>query len=149
MAKTKMPDPVAPCGLTLVFYYECPHCQEKIPVGAPTQPAVIRCPMCGKKFAIIPVDGYLEQYVEIMTDGGKAAANPNISDESGKRRKRTDASGVFHILADGLPHKKRMHFRTLTPDRYVFALRYNFLNQQLIQFRLLNRQRCFKGLLSQ
>jgi hypothetical protein len=22
------------------------------------------------------VDGYLEQYVEIMTDGGKAAANP-------------------------------------------------------------------------
>ena len=67
MAKTKMPDPVAPCGLTLVFYYECPHCQEKIPVGAPTQPAVIRCPMCGKKFAIIPVDGYLEQYVEIMT----------------------------------------------------------------------------------
>lgn len=76
MAKTKMPDPVAPCGLTLVFYYECPHCQEKIPVGAPTQPAVIRCPMCVKKFAIIPVDGYLEQYVEIMTDGGKAAANP-------------------------------------------------------------------------
>ena len=57
MAQRKMPDPVAPCGLTLVFYYECPHCQEKIPVGAPTQPAVIRCPMCGKKFAIIPVDG--------------------------------------------------------------------------------------------
>ena len=48
-----------------------------------------------------------------------------------------------------LQHKKRMHFRTLTPDRYVFALWYNFLNQQLIQFRLLNRQRCFKGLLSQ
>ena len=32
--------------------------------------------MCGKKFAIIPVDSYLEQYVEIMTDGGRAAANP-------------------------------------------------------------------------
>ena len=63
MAPKKMPDPVAPC-------------QEKIPVGASTQPAVIRCPMCGKKFAIIPVDGYLEQYVEIMTDGGKAAADP-------------------------------------------------------------------------
>ena len=42
----------------------------------PDAAAVIRCPMCGKKFAIIPVDGYLEQYVEIMTDGGKAAANP-------------------------------------------------------------------------
>jgi len=78
MPQQKMPDPVAPCRLTLVFSYECPHCHEELPVGAPTKPAVIRCPVCGKKFPIIPVDECVVDYISLMTDGGRAAANPDF-----------------------------------------------------------------------
>lgn len=77
MAKSKPVEPVTPSGMTVVFYYDCPACKAHLPMQAPTQPAVLTCPNCGQRFPIVPVDEATLQFMQIMTDDGRAAANPD------------------------------------------------------------------------
>jgi len=69
--------PVAPCGMHLLFKYECPSCHRTTDVDAPSQPGVIRCMWCGNRFPVIPVDPYVTDYIRLMTCDGKAAADPD------------------------------------------------------------------------
>lgn len=70
--------PVAPCGMELVFFYDCPSCGRQIPLLSPTQPAMTTCEACGQSFPILPVDERSVQYVRIMLDSGRAAVDPDF-----------------------------------------------------------------------
>ena len=71
-------EPVTPSGMHILLDYECPHCHRSSPVNAPSQPSLMRCPWCGTRFPIIPIDPYLMQYLRIMTCDGKATSDPDF-----------------------------------------------------------------------
>ena len=48
--------PVAPDGMEILFFYQCPQCGRHVPVVAPTEPRMITCDGCRASFPIIPVD---------------------------------------------------------------------------------------------
>ena len=73
----KAQEPVPPCGMHVLFEYECPHCHRPTDVNAPSQPGIIRCVWCGNRFPIIPVDPYVKDYFRLMTCDGRAAADPD------------------------------------------------------------------------
>lgn len=70
--------PVAPDSLELLFIYSCPHCGQRIPVSAPTQPAMLPCPACHKSFPIVPVDERGLRFIRLMTNNGRAAVDPDF-----------------------------------------------------------------------
>lgn len=70
--------PVAPDGMEILFFYQCPSCGKHVPQASPTQARMIHCPGCGFAFPIIPVDERSMQYVRIMLADGKAAADPDF-----------------------------------------------------------------------
>ena len=74
MSQNYMP-PVQPSGMEMVFFYECPHCHNQVALLSPIQPALARCDMCRKTFPIVPVDPHTVQYIHLMLDNGKAAAD--------------------------------------------------------------------------
>ena len=79
MAERKKPiEPVAPDGMEILFFYQCPGCGKHVPQASPTEPRMVRCPGCGQGFAIIPVDEHSLHYVRIMLAEGKAAADPDF-----------------------------------------------------------------------
>lgn len=70
--------PVAPSGMELLFFFQCPFCGKHVPVISPTQAAMITCDGCGRGFPILPVDEHTVQYVHLMLAGGKAAVDPDF-----------------------------------------------------------------------
>ena len=53
----------------------CPHCGQPNYVPEPVQPESCRCGRCAQTFPIIPVDRRTLQYLRIMFDNGRAAAD--------------------------------------------------------------------------
>ena len=79
MAESRRPiEPVAPDGMEILFFYQCPGCGKPVPQASPTEPRMVRCPGCGQPFPIIPVDEHSLHYVRIMLADGKAAADPDF-----------------------------------------------------------------------
>lgn len=70
--------PVAPDGMEMIFFYQCPRCGRHVPVVSPTEPRMIVCESCRNAFPIIPVDEHGLHYVRIMLAGGKAATDPDF-----------------------------------------------------------------------
>lgn len=70
--------PVSPDGMEVIFFYSCPHCEHRLPVASPTQPAMVPCNACKKPFPIIPVDGFGLRFVRIMMNNGLAAVDPDF-----------------------------------------------------------------------
>ena len=70
--------PVAPDGMEILFFYQCPRCAKHIAVPSPTEPRMIVCDGCHQSFPIIPVDERGVQYIRIMLAGGKAATDPDF-----------------------------------------------------------------------
>lgn len=77
MASSRPVDPAVPVGLTLLFHYMCPHCHRAVPLDAPTQAAMVFCPHCTRRFPIVPVDESIVNFIRVMTDDGRAAADQN------------------------------------------------------------------------
>ena len=70
--------PVAPSDMTILFTYRCPVCGREYSVPEPTQPAQIRCMNCQAKFPVIPVDERTIDYIRLMLDNGRAAADADF-----------------------------------------------------------------------
>lgn len=70
--------PVAPEGMEILFYYRCPRCGRHTALSAPTEPRLLRCESCHQEFPIIPVDDHTIQYMQIILDHGRAAADPDF-----------------------------------------------------------------------
>lgn len=70
--------PVSPSGMELIFLYRCPHCGRKTALIAPTQPAMAQCSSCGQPFPLVPVDERTVQYIRLMLDDGRAAADQDF-----------------------------------------------------------------------
>ena len=70
--------PVPPSGMELIFLYRCPHCGRKTALIAPTQPAMAQCSSCAQPFPLVPVDERTIQYIRLMLDDGRAAADPDF-----------------------------------------------------------------------
>ncbi len=79
MGRYKSVQPVAPEGMELIFFYQCPECGRKNPFIAPTQPAMARCDACGTSFPLVPVDAHTVRFVKIILEGGRAAVDPDFS----------------------------------------------------------------------
>lgn len=71
--------PVMPFGMELTFFYNCPNCGRKVPIIAPTQPAMALCEACGIPFPLVPVDERTVQYIKIMLADGRAAVDPDFA----------------------------------------------------------------------
>ncbi len=72
-------NPVAPCGLELLFFYACPFCGRKVALLSPTQPALAECDACGKPFPILPVDARSVHYIKLMLANGRAAVDADFT----------------------------------------------------------------------
>lgn len=72
------PEPVAPDGMELIVFYQCPYCGRHIGLPAPIEPRMIPCDVCHRNFPIIPVDEYGLHFLRIITAGGKATADPDF-----------------------------------------------------------------------
>ncbi len=70
--------PVSPSGMELIFLYRCPHCSRKTALIAPTQPSMAQCSSCSQPFPLVPVDERTIQYIRLMMNDGKAAADPDF-----------------------------------------------------------------------
>lgn len=70
--------PVAPGGMEILFYYRCPNCGKYMGLSAPTEPRMLRCDNCHLDFPIVPVDDHTVQYLQVILDHGRAAADPDF-----------------------------------------------------------------------
>lgn len=70
--------PVAPDGMEILFFYQCPQCGRHVPMVSPTEPRMIQCDRCHGSFPIIPVDEHGIHFIRIMLAGGKAAPDPDF-----------------------------------------------------------------------
>ncbi|MGE4299378.1 MAG: hypothetical protein AB7E47_15285 [Desulfovibrionaceae bacterium] len=70
--------PVKPTGMELIYLYECPFCERKVPLISPTQPAMAQCDACSQHFPIVPVDDRGVRFVKVMLANGKAAIDPDF-----------------------------------------------------------------------
>ena len=78
MSKGKPVSPVAPDGMEIIFFYQCPRCGRHVPRVNPIEAAMAVCDSCGLSFPIIPVDEYGLQYIRIMLNNGKSAVDPDF-----------------------------------------------------------------------
>ncbi len=67
--------PVAPCGMELIFVYECPHCGQKNALIAPFNPSSVKCEQCRNVFPVLPVNERGVQYVKLMMGNGYSAVD--------------------------------------------------------------------------
>ena len=77
MTNARPVQPVKPSGMELIFVYACPFCRRELPLVSPSQPAMISCDACGRKFPIVPIDQRSVHYVKIMLGNGAAAIDPD------------------------------------------------------------------------
>lgn len=70
--------PVAPDGMEILFFYQCPSCGKHLPLPTPTEPRMLVCDACRCNFPIIPVDETSLHYVRIILAGGRAAADQDF-----------------------------------------------------------------------
>lgn len=70
--------PVAPDGMEILFFYQCPRCGRHVPVASPTEPRMAQCDRCHCAFPIIPVDEHGIHYMRIIMAGGRAAPDPDF-----------------------------------------------------------------------
>ena len=70
--------PVPPDGMEILFFYPCPRCGAHKSLVSHTAPGMTACDRCGQKFPIIPIDEHTMQYLRIMLESGKAAADPDF-----------------------------------------------------------------------
>lgn len=70
--------PVAPCGMEMLFLYRCPHCGRKTAIIAPTQPSLTQCEACGMQFPLLPVDEHTVRFFKTMLADGQAAVDPDF-----------------------------------------------------------------------
>lgn len=78
MSKDKTLSPAKPMGMEIVFYYQCPFCNRKVPLVAPTQPSMGQCDACGSQFPVVPADEKHIRYIKTIMDNGRAAIDPNF-----------------------------------------------------------------------
>lgn len=70
--------PMPPEGLEILFYYRCPRCDKHVALSSPTEPRMVKCDNCHQDFPIIPVDDHTIQYIQIILQHGRAAADPDF-----------------------------------------------------------------------
>jgi len=70
--------PVKPAGLEMIFFYGCPHCSHRVPLLAPTQPAMAQCDACAQHFPIVPVDEKTLRFMKTMLANGRAGIDPDF-----------------------------------------------------------------------
>ena len=76
--KDKPLSPVAPDGMELIFFYQCPRCGRHVPKANPIEATMAVCDSCGQSFPIIPVDEYTIQYIRIILNNGAAAIDSDF-----------------------------------------------------------------------
>lgn len=67
--------PVAPCGMEVIFLYECPHCGQKNALISPINPSSVKCEHCRNIFPVLPVNERSIQYVKLMMGNGYSAVD--------------------------------------------------------------------------
>mgnify|MGYP006286437097 CR=1 FL=1 len=77
MSPNKPLSPVKPVGMDLIYYYPCPYCKRKVPLLAPSQPAMGQCDVCRKQFPVVPVDERSLRFIKTMLYNGKAGVDPD------------------------------------------------------------------------
>ena len=70
--------PVKPDGMEIVFYYPCPSCGRKVPLVAPSQPAMAVCDSCNIQFPVVPADTRSVEFIKTMLNQGKAGIDPDF-----------------------------------------------------------------------
>ena len=78
MSGDKSFSPAKPVGMEIVFYYQCPYCERKVPLIAPLEPSMGQCDVCGRQFPVAPADEKNIKYIKTMLDYGRAAIDPNF-----------------------------------------------------------------------
>jgi ribosomal protein S27E len=71
-------NPVKPSALELVFMYRCPHCDNENTLLAPTRPGLVRCNVCRRDFAIIPVEERTISFIKLILANGTSAIDQDF-----------------------------------------------------------------------
>ena len=71
--------PVPPMGITIEFHYQCSKCGTIYSIPEPREPINVRCMKCGNRFPIVPVDECTINFIHLITNEGKAAADPDFA----------------------------------------------------------------------
>lgn len=72
--------PVLPVSMELVVMYPCSRCGRRVPLLAPTDPAMARCDACGHRFPVAPVDEKTVRFLKTITSDGRTLTDPGYAE---------------------------------------------------------------------